>query len=85
MWTLLHLKYRKHVIAGDAENGSSNQKKGADGKDVVLDVPLGTVIKDASTNNVEQEITNTTEFSWQTSRVDVLEPPSVFDFGSIAW
>ncbi|MCB0519886.1 MAG: GTPase ObgE [Lewinellaceae bacterium] len=56
-WTLLHLKYRKHVIAEDGVNGSRNNCTGAYGKDVILDVPLGTVAKDAETGEVEFEIT----------------------------
>ena len=57
MWTLLPLKYRKHVMAGDGNNGSENNKTGADGEDVIIDVPLGTVAKDAETGEVEFEIT----------------------------
>jgi GTP-binding protein len=57
MWTLLPLKYRKNVIAGNGENGSSNNKTGADGEDVILEVPLGTVAKDAETGEVHFEIT----------------------------
>jgi len=57
LWTLLHLKYRKHVIAGHGENGSSNNKTGADGEDVILEVPLGTVAKDFEADKVEFEIT----------------------------
>ncbi len=57
MWTLLHLKYRKHVIAGHGQPGSSNNKHGADGQDVVLEVPLGTVARDAETGEVHFEIT----------------------------
>ncbi|MEM9888998.1 MAG: GTPase ObgE [Bacteroidota bacterium] len=57
VWTLLTLKYRKHVIASRGENGGSNHKSGANGEDVVLDVPLGTVAKDAETSDVEFEIT----------------------------
>lgn len=57
MWTLLPLKYRKHVIASAGENGSSNNKTGADGEDVILEVPLGTVAKDAETGEIEFEIT----------------------------
>ena len=56
-WTLLHLKYRKHVIAKPGEPGSGNLKHGADGSDEFLDVPLGTVIKDAETGEVQIEIT----------------------------
>lgn len=57
VWTLLSLKYRKHVIAGKGGNGSKNNMTGADGDDVVLDVPLGTVAKDAETGEVHFEIT----------------------------
>ncbi|MEN0045824.1 MAG: GTPase ObgE [Bacteroidota bacterium] len=57
VWTLLSLKYRKHVIAERGENGSSNHKTGANGDDIVLDVPLGTVAKNAETGEVEFEIT----------------------------
>lgn len=56
MWTLLHLKYRKHVIAGVGENGSGNHKTGANGVDAILEVPLGTVAKDAETGEVHFEI-----------------------------
>ena len=56
-WTLLHLKYRKHVIAGNGGNGGSSTSTGADGEDIILDVPLGTVAKDAETGEVEFEIT----------------------------
>lgn len=57
LWTLLHLKYRKHVIAEPGENGSSSLKTGSDGKDVILDVPLGTVARDAESGEVMFEIT----------------------------
>ena len=57
LWTLLHLKYRKHVIAKPGENGSGGLKTGAMGEDVVLDVPLGTIARDAETGEVEFEIT----------------------------
>ncbi len=56
MWTLLHLKYRKHVIAKPGENGSGSLKHGSDGEDVILEVPLGTVAKDAETGEVHMEI-----------------------------
>lgn len=56
MWTLLHLKYQKHIIASDGESGSGSRSTGADGEDVILDVPLGTVAKDAETGEVECEI-----------------------------
>ncbi len=57
MWTLLHLKYRKHVIAGNGQPGQSALKTGKDGEDVLLEVPLGTVAKDTETGEVLFEIT----------------------------
>ncbi|MFZ9054845.1 MAG: GTPase ObgE [Flavobacteriales bacterium] len=55
-WTLLHLKYARHVIAEHGEPGRGQHKHGADGKDQYIDVPLGTVIKDAETGDVIIEI-----------------------------
>lgn len=57
MWTLLHLKYRKHVIAEPGGNGRDSNCHGKDGKDDYLDVPLGTVAKDAETGEFLFEIT----------------------------
>lgn len=57
MWTLLHLKYRKHVIAEEGQGGSSANKSGAQGQDVWLDVPLGTIARDAETGKQVYEIT----------------------------
>lgn len=57
LWTLLHLKYRKHVIAGEGGNGSYQLMKGKDGEDEILEVPLGTIIRDAETGEQEYEIT----------------------------
>ncbi len=57
MWTLLHLKYRKHVIGKDGENGSSANKSGSQGEDVILDVPLGTIARDFESGKQEFEIT----------------------------
>lgn len=56
-WTLLHLKYRKHVIAEPGEVGNRQRSSGKNGSDVVLDVPLGTIVKDAETDEVLFEIT----------------------------
>lgn len=61
MWTLLHLKYRKHVIAQSGMPGSGTLCTGADGEDVILDVPLGTVAKDAETGEILFEITKDQE------------------------
>ncbi len=55
-WTLLHLKYRKHIIASPGDSGTGGLKTGAQGEDVVLDVPLGTIARDAETGEIECEI-----------------------------
>lgn len=60
-WTLLNLKYRKHVIAGFGQPGGKNNMTGADGDDVVLDVPLGTVARDVETGELLFEITEDQE------------------------
>jgi GTP-binding protein len=57
VWTLLHLKYKKHVIAEPGKGGDGGRRTGADGKDVILEVPLGTVAKDAETGEKRFEIT----------------------------
>jgi GTPase len=57
MWTLLHLKFRKHVMAESGQPGSGNLCTGADGKDIILEVPLGTVAKDPDTEEILFEIT----------------------------
>ena len=57
MWTLLHLKYNRHVFAEDGAPGSKSQKSGADGKSAYIEVPLGTIAKDAETGEVLFEIT----------------------------
>ena len=57
MWTLLHLKYRKHIKAGNGDPGGKSRSSGADGEDVVLEVPLGTIAKNPETGEVMFEIT----------------------------
>ena len=57
LWTLLHLKFRKHSRAGHGGHGSSGRSFGSDGEDVYVDVPLGTVIRDTETNDILFEIT----------------------------
>ncbi len=57
LWTLLHLKYRKHVIAEPGTNGSSALKTGRQGIDQILEVPLGTIARDVETGEIEIEIT----------------------------
>ncbi|TDQ77281.1 GTPase ObgE [Sphingobacterium yanglingense] len=56
-WTLLHLKYRKHIIAESGGPGGSALRTGANGQDEILEVPLGTVAKDAETGEILFEIT----------------------------
>lgn len=57
LWTLLHLKYRRHIFAGHGGAGSGALKTGADGEDVIIDVPLGTVARNAETGETMFEIT----------------------------
>ncbi|MGJ1268105.1 GTPase ObgE [Sphingobacterium spiritivorum] len=57
LWTLLHLKYRKHIIASNGDPGGSALRSGANGKDEVLEVPLGTIARDAETGEVLFDIT----------------------------
>lgn len=56
LWTLLHLRYTKHVIAGDGESGGANQCSGKAGRDVVIEVPLGTVVRNSDTEEVMAEV-----------------------------
>jgi GTPase len=58
LWTLLHLKYTKHVIAERGGDGGRQLMTGANGKDVILEVPLGTIARDAESNKLEFEITH---------------------------
>lgn len=60
-WTLIHLKYRKHVKAEDGGKGGAALCKGKNGEDVTLDVPLGTVVKDAETGEVIFEMVDAGE------------------------
>ena len=57
LWTLLHLKYRKHIIAENGLPGSSGQRSGRTGEDEILEVPLGTIARDAETGEILFEIT----------------------------
>jgi len=57
LWTLLHLKYQKHIKAGDGGPGGKQRSFGADGEDIILEVPLGTIAKNAETGEVLFEIT----------------------------
>lgn len=57
LWTLLHLKYRKHVKAGNGVAGEGGRRSGAQGEDVILDVPLGTIARNPETSEKIAEIT----------------------------
>ncbi|NDV16473.1 GTPase ObgE [Muricauda sp. TY007] len=57
LWTLVHFKFKKHFKAGHGEHGSKSRSTGADGEDVYLEVPLGTVVRDTETNEILFEIT----------------------------
>ncbi len=57
LWTLVTYKFKKHFRAGHGEHGSKNRSSGADGEDVYMDVPLGTVVRDSETNEILFEIT----------------------------
>ncbi len=56
LWTLLHLQYQKHVIAGHGDGGGAANRTGAQGEDIVLPVPLGTVARDAETGEIRAEV-----------------------------
>lgn len=58
LWTLLHLKYKRHIFAGNGGAGGAQQSTGADGKDIIVEVPLGTIAKNGSTGEVLFEITD---------------------------
>ena len=57
-WTLLHLKFKKHIKAGHGGHGSKSRSTGADGFDSFIEVPLGTVVRDTFTNEIVFEITD---------------------------
>jgi len=61
LWTLLHLRYFKNVLAENGEGGSSNNKTGSEGKDIILEVPLGTIAFDEETGKKEAEILKDSE------------------------
>jgi len=57
LWTLYHLKFKKHFKAGHGGHGSKSRSTGADGEDVYIDVPLGTIVRDSETDDILFEIT----------------------------
>lgn len=56
LWTLLHLRYYKNILAENGENGSKNNSTGRFGKDIIIEVPLGTIALDEETGKKEAEI-----------------------------
>src|SRR6056300_651841 len=56
LWTLLHLKYKKHIIAKPGGNGGSSHSSGKEGEDQIIEVPIGTIAKDVETGEVHFEI-----------------------------
>jgi GTP-binding protein len=65
LWTLLHLRYHKNILAKDGDNGSDNNRTGRDGKDIIIEVPLGTIALNEETGNKEVEIlTDGQEIIW---------------------
>ncbi len=65
LWTLLHLRYHKNILAKDGDNGSDNNRTGRDGKDIIIEVPLGTIAIDEETGNKEAEVlTDRQEIIW---------------------
>lgn len=58
LWTLLHLRYHKNILAEDGERGSDNNRTGRNGKDIIIEVPLGTIVMDEETGAKEAEILN---------------------------
>ncbi|MBB6004805.1 GTP-binding protein [Arcicella rosea] len=56
-WTLLHLKYQKHIFAKDGKGGEGGRRSGLQGEDAIIDVPLGTIVKDPETGEVLAEVT----------------------------
>lgn len=57
MWTLLHLRYTRHLRADHGESGSGQRSSGSNGKDVLIEVPLGTIAKDPETGEIIAEVT----------------------------
>jgi len=65
LWTLLHLRYHKNILAEDGERGSDNNKTGRDGQDIIIEVPLGTIALDEETGDRELEVlTHGEEVIW---------------------
>ena len=62
LWTLLHLRYKRHIKATSGMAGGRSESTGANGEDIIVEVPLGTVVRDAETNEQIFEITEDSGF-----------------------
>jgi GTPase len=60
-WTLLHLKYQKHIFAKEGKGGEGGRRTGAEGEDAIIEVPLGTIVRDPETGEILAEITKQDE------------------------
>ncbi len=58
LWTLLHLRYTKHIFAGNGEAGGANRRTGSDGQDRIIEVPQGTIAKDYESGQILGEVTS---------------------------
>jgi GTP-binding protein len=56
LWTLLHLRYHKNILAEDGQGGMKNNMTGRDGKDQIIEVPIGTIAMDEETGDIEAEV-----------------------------
>ena len=56
LWTLYHFKYKKHFIAGDGERGGKSRSTGANGRDIIINVPIGTIVKETKTGQILLEV-----------------------------
>lgn len=62
LWTLFHLRYTRHVVANKGENGGKQRSTGADGEDIIIEVPLGTVVKNSDGVTINEVTENGEEF-----------------------
>ena len=56
LWTLYHFKYKKHFIAGDGDRGGKSRSTGANGRDIIINVPIGTIVKETKTGQILLEV-----------------------------
>ncbi len=56
LWTLYHFKYKKHFIAGDGDRGGKSRSSGANGRDIIINVPIGTIVKETKTGQILLEV-----------------------------